>query len=232
MLPMLSTTTANCQGHTGAMMSMGKGPAISFSNKHKLNTKSSSKSKLVSTDQALSSILRTRYFIEAQGYSVEQNILFQDNQSTMQLEVNGSFSSSKQTKHIKCRYYFICDKIADDDLEVMYCPTEIMLANVLTKPKQRAPFHLDHSHLINIPINYNNNVECSKTHPLLLPKDERNTRMNDQLPKAPLIHPRSVLRTEHSSPPSSPISTCPKTDDLLPITWNRESHPKTITWAN
>ncbi len=41
-----------------------------------------------------------------------------------------------------------------------------------------------------------------------------------------------MLKTEHSSPPSSPISMCPKTDDLLPITWNRESHPKSITWAN
>jgi hypothetical protein len=85
----------DCQGHTGAMMSMGKGAAISFSNKHKLNTKSSSESKLVSSNQALSSILHTGYFIKAQGYSIEQNILFQDNQSTMQLEVNSSFSSSK-----------------------------------------------------------------------------------------------------------------------------------------
>jgi hypothetical protein len=169
----------DCQGHPGAMMSMGKGAANSFSNKHKLNTKSSSESKLVSADQAFSSILHTRYFIKAQGYSVEQNILFQDNQSTMQLEVNGSFSSSKQTKHIKCRYYFICDKIADDDLKVMYCPTEIMWADVLTKPKQGAPFCLDRSHLMSILINYDDNDECSKTHPLLLPKDERNTRMND-----------------------------------------------------
>jgi hypothetical protein len=130
----------NCCGHTGAMMLMGKGAAISFSNKHKINTKSSSKSELVSANQALSPILHTRYFIEAQGYSVEQNILFQDNQSTMRLEVNSSFSSSKQTKHIKCRYYFICDKIADNNLEIMDCPTEIMWADVLTKPKQGAPF--------------------------------------------------------------------------------------------
>ncbi len=85
----------DCQGHTGAMLSLGKGAAISFSNKHRINSKSSTESKLIGTDQALSSILHTRYFVEAQGYSVEQNILFQDNQSTMQLEVNGSFSSSK-----------------------------------------------------------------------------------------------------------------------------------------
>jgi hypothetical protein len=97
------TVQDDCRGHTGAMMSLGKGAAISFSNKHRINSKSSTESKLIGADQALSSILHTRYFIEAQGYSIEQKNLFQDNQSTMQLEVNGSFSSSKQTKHIKCR---------------------------------------------------------------------------------------------------------------------------------
>jgi hypothetical protein len=84
-----------CQGHTGAMLSLSKGTAISFSNKHRINSKSSTESKLIRADQALSSILHTRYFIETQGYSIEQNILFQDNQSTMRLEVNGSFLSSK-----------------------------------------------------------------------------------------------------------------------------------------
>jgi len=222
----------NCRGHTGAMMSMGKGAAISFSNKHKINTKSSSESKLVSADQFLPSILHTGYFIEAQCYSFKQIILFQDNQSTMRLEVNSSFSSSKQTKHIKCRYYFICDKVAVNDLKIMYCPTEIMWADVLTKPKQGAPFRLDRSHLMNIPINYDDDVERSKTHPLLLPKDERNAQMNDQPPKAPLIHPMSVLGTPHSSPQSSPTSTCHKTCYLLPTTQNEVNHPRSITWAD
>ncbi len=79
------------------MMSLGKGAAISFSNKKKINTKSSTESELVSADQALSSIIHTQYFIEAQSYSIKQNLLFQDNQSMMHLEVNGSLSSSKCT---------------------------------------------------------------------------------------------------------------------------------------
>jgi hypothetical protein len=99
-------THDNCRGHMGTMMSLSKGATISFSNKLKITTKSSTESKLMGTDQALSSILHNYYFIEAQGYSVKQNILFQDNQSTMPLEVNGSFSSSKQAKHVKCRYFF------------------------------------------------------------------------------------------------------------------------------
>jgi hypothetical protein len=49
----------DCHGHTGAMMSLGKGAAISFSNKQKINTKSSTELELVGANQALSSILHT-----------------------------------------------------------------------------------------------------------------------------------------------------------------------------
>jgi hypothetical protein len=78
----------NCHGHTGVMMFLGKGAATSSSNKQKNNTESSTESKLVGANQALSSILHTQHFIEAQGYSVKQNLIFQDNQSTMHLEFN------------------------------------------------------------------------------------------------------------------------------------------------
>jgi hypothetical protein len=167
------TIHKDCWGSTEAMMSLGKGVAISLSNKQKINTKSFTESELVGADQALSSILHTQYFINTQGYSVKQNLLFQDNQSTMRLEFNGSLSSSKCTKHIKCHYFFICNKIAIGDLKVLNCPTEIMGANVLTKPKQGGPFHLDRSHLMNIPINYDNNAKRLKTKPLLLPSNKR-----------------------------------------------------------
>jgi hypothetical protein len=171
------------------MMSLEKGTIISFLNKQEINSKSSTESKLIGADQVLSSILHTRYFIKAQGYLVEQNILFQDNQSMMQLKVNGSFSSSKCRKHIKCRYFFIHDKIEDRDLAVQYCPTKIMWADVLTKPKQGGPFCLDCSHLMNIPINFDNNVKCLKTHPLFLPSEERPNQMNNGLPLTPSFIP-------------------------------------------
>ena len=79
----------DCEGHTGHMMTLGKGAAISASLKHKHNTKSSTKSKIVSADDALPTVLWPTYFLEAQGYTVEQNILYQDNQSTSRLQVNG-----------------------------------------------------------------------------------------------------------------------------------------------
>eukprot|EP00804_Cyclotella_cryptica_P010749 CCRYP_005527-RA/>CCRYP_005527-RA protein AED:0.26 eAED:0.17 QI:0/0/0/1/1/1/3/0/840 len=100
----------DCRGQTGAMMSLGKGAVMSFSRKQKLNRRSSSEGELVGIDDALPWILWCRYFIEAQGYTVEQNILCQDNKSRIQLAKDGQWSSSKQTKHIKSRYFFIKDK--------------------------------------------------------------------------------------------------------------------------
>ena len=150
------TTHKDWPRHMGAVMFLGKGATISFSNKLKINTKFSTKSELVGASQAFSSILHTCYFIEAQSYSVEQNTLFQDSQFTMRLEANGMFSSSKCTKHIKCRYFIISNTINDGNLEVITCPTEIMWVHVLTKSKQGGPFCLDCSILMNVPINYNN----------------------------------------------------------------------------
>ena len=52
-------------------------------------------------------ILWTQYFIEAQGFNIDESVLFQDNLSAMLLERNRIASISKQTKHIRERYYFL-----------------------------------------------------------------------------------------------------------------------------
>jgi hypothetical protein len=49
--------------------------------------------------------------MEAQGYQVQDNILFQDNKSAILLEMNGKASSSKHTKHINIQYFFITDHV-------------------------------------------------------------------------------------------------------------------------
>ena len=79
----------DCKGHTGAMMSMGKGAILSFSRGQKLNAGSSTEAELIGIAVALGIILWTKYFMEAQGYTIDTNILFQDNKSTILLATNG-----------------------------------------------------------------------------------------------------------------------------------------------
>ena len=114
----LHHTHMDCRGHTGAMMTLVKEATIIHYGKHRLNTKSSTKAELVGADDMLVKVLCSLYFIKAQGYTVDQNIMYQDNMATMRLEINGTLSSSKRTKYIKARYFFIKDKLDSGEVEI------------------------------------------------------------------------------------------------------------------
>jgi hypothetical protein len=66
-------------------MMLGLGFQISSFSKQKLNTCSSTESKLVGVDNMMSWIIWLRNFLKAQGYVVD-NILHQDNRSAILLE--------------------------------------------------------------------------------------------------------------------------------------------------
>ena len=78
------------RGHTVAMIYPGKDAAVSYSGKHNLNTIRSTKSELIIADDMLVKVLWSLYYIQAQGYSVDQSIIYQDNMATICLEINGS----------------------------------------------------------------------------------------------------------------------------------------------
>ena len=94
-------THHDCKGHTGSILTFGHGTTTSSSNKHKIPSKSSTESKIIGLHDKSSDVLWTRYFLEAQGYTISSDIVYQDNMSTLSLAKNGYVSSSKRTKHIK-----------------------------------------------------------------------------------------------------------------------------------
>jgi len=108
--------------------------------KQKANVRSSTIGELVAVDEMMGQILWTRLFMIAQGVKVTNNILYQDNRSATLLEKNGRGSSFKRTKHIEIRYYYVADRIAKGDLSVVWCPTDKMIADFLTKPLQGKVF--------------------------------------------------------------------------------------------
>jgi len=112
---------------------------MSLSKKQKLNTRSSTKGKLIGIDDAIPSIMWLLYFIKSQGYDVTHNILYQDNKSTILLATNDIISSSKRMKHIHNRYFLVKDKVDHGKLEIKREGTDKMWSNMLTKPKQGRP---------------------------------------------------------------------------------------------
>jgi hypothetical protein len=103
-------------------------------------TKSSTKAELVGVDDSLGHILWARYFMQAQGCEMEALLLYQDNMSAMLLKTNRKASSSKCTKHIKVKYFYVKDKINQGNIVIEHCPTKQMWTDINTKPKQGVVF--------------------------------------------------------------------------------------------
>jgi hypothetical protein len=110
------------------------------STKQKLNTQSSTESEIVGADDFMLAICLTRYFMEAQGYQVQDNVLTQDNKSTILLEKNGKASSSNCMKHLNIRYFFITDHVDKGNISLVWCPTRDMIGYFMTKPLKSALF--------------------------------------------------------------------------------------------
>jgi len=70
------------------------------------------------------------------------------------LKINGKFSCSSKTKHAKATIFFIKDKVNDGTIVIKDCPTEVMWANIMTKPKQGKVFKEIRAVLMDYPVNY------------------------------------------------------------------------------
>ena len=114
------------RSHTGGVLSLGQGATYSTSCRQKLGVKSSTEAELVGVSDIMAQVLWTRYFLEAQGFAVNDSIIYQDNQSAILMEKNGRASSSKRTRHINIRYFFVTDRVANGEVSIEYCPTEEM----------------------------------------------------------------------------------------------------------
>jgi hypothetical protein len=73
----------NMRGHSGGGLSLGGGSPIASSTKQKLNSRISTETELVGAHDFMPAICWTRYFFEARGYHVRDNVLFQDNRSAI-----------------------------------------------------------------------------------------------------------------------------------------------------
>ena len=128
------------RSHTGGHLSYGTGTIHSQSRKQKLNTGSSTEAELVGADDMSVMVLWTKLFMEAQGYEITKNILYQDNKRTILLEKNGKKSSTKRTRALNIRYFFLTDQIDKGNLCVECCPTDHMIGDFFSKPLQGNQF--------------------------------------------------------------------------------------------
>ena len=66
------------------------------------------------------------------GYStINSNVIYCDNQGAIVLANNPEYHARK--KHIDIQYHFIRECVQNGKIDLIYCPTEDMLADAMTK---------------------------------------------------------------------------------------------------
>ena len=140
------------------------------------------------------------FYGQAQGYEAGDNILFQDNMSSILLEKNGKASSSRRTKHINIRYFFITDRVNQGEVSVVWCPTGDMIGDYANKPLQGALFRKSRDQIMGVvPVQ---GPGLSKPKPKIGKTDTYNHKQGktkDLVPPQTGWHHRSVLG-ERSKP--------------------------------
>ena len=142
----------DCKSHTGASLTLGHGSVLSLSCKQKINTKSSTEAELVGVDDAMTFVMWMKHFFGSQVKQMNKysklkplgsdTTIEQDNTSAIQLERNGWKSSSRRTKHIDVRYFYVTDRLKKKDVSrVVYKPTGDMQSDYFTKALQGQAFH-------------------------------------------------------------------------------------------
>ena len=132
----------DAKGHTGMNMSFGLMGAMIMvrSIKQKLVARSSTESELIALDDCICYGLWARRLAIELGCPTFKLKVLQDNKSAILIGNNG-FNSDNTNRHMRNRFYFIKQCIDNGDIELIYTPTEDMLADFFTKPLTGSRFY-------------------------------------------------------------------------------------------
>ena len=86
-------------------MLLGKGAAASKSSRHRINSRSSTKSVIIGVDNHMHGVLWKFCFLGGQGFMVNNYIVYQDNRIAILMERKGKYSCGKKTCHIDICYF-------------------------------------------------------------------------------------------------------------------------------
>jgi hypothetical protein len=103
--------------YTGSIVSLGAGPVVCDSLRQKTTAKSSYEAELMAATDGSNSLFYVRNLLLEQGHVVGPAKLYQDNQSALASVKTGK-PSSKRSRHINIRYFYLKDKVDHGELEL------------------------------------------------------------------------------------------------------------------
>ena len=140
------------------MVTLNGTPVIWKTSKQAIVTKSSTEAELVALSDGSTDILWARQLLMDQGYAMGAIDVGEDNQSVLAMLERRKFNNAR-TRHINIRYFFVVDRIKSGELKMVYVPTDLMLADFMTKPLTGKQFTVLQGRLLGSPSTAVRNVD-------------------------------------------------------------------------
>ena len=130
----------DARSQTGLFITLGRGPLIWKSIKQRCVTKSSCEAEIIALSDIVSLVIWVRDLLKTIGmHDGKPVVIKEDNKAAIDM-VNDGATTSDRTKHVHIRNSFIGQFIDSNDIDVEYCPTNEMVADIYTKPLPKAQF--------------------------------------------------------------------------------------------
>lgn len=121
---------------SGHLILFGGGVIHWSSRKQSCVALSSTEAELVALAEGCQELIWMKRLLEEIGeQSTEAIIVYEDNQSCIKLVESDRLE--RKTKHIETKFFFVRDLHQQQQINLQYCPSEEMLADLLTKPLHR-----------------------------------------------------------------------------------------------
>ena len=123
---------------TGNMFFLSGGAVSWFSKKQATVALSTAEAEYIALSQGAQEGTWLKRLLTELGMSDSPTVILEDNQGAIAIAKNPVNHS--RTKHIDIRYHYIRECVQNGQIQVQYCPTFDMKADILTKPLTRQRF--------------------------------------------------------------------------------------------
>ena len=124
---------AQYRSRTGVIVLVNGGVVATKSGAQTLTTKSTPEAELVALSDGATITLGCRQFYESLGEALPPVCMMEDNRTTLEYIQHGGPIHAR-TRYIGVKLYFAKDHVDSGELVLVYCMSEDMLADLMTKP--------------------------------------------------------------------------------------------------
>ena len=124
---------------TGYVFQFGNGTISWSSRKQPTVAKSSTEAEYVALSSATQEAIWLRRLMKDFGKQIDSpTTIYEDNQGAIELAKNAKYHS--RTKHIDICHHFVRERVVSNEIRVIYCRTEDMVADIMTKGLPKPTF--------------------------------------------------------------------------------------------